>query len=236
MQSSVAIKLLLAQRKTDYLTVNQVRDSLPAATVKALGIKKRKTPAKEAVECFRPCLGEDLKITKKGHSYYVVRDIPIKELIINKIKDKPDLSSKRLGSLLPVSNVLYVTALNEMFQSGELVGVLNEKTHLIKRFVLQTNDDNPADFNFNENDGKNQFKKAYQRVAKGKSFVRIHLIRKELNWSESRFNRIIEQLKSDLVIQLQGGDTSAFTSKEIGQSYIDPNGRLRLTVTWISND
>ena len=76
------------------------------------------------------------------------------------------------------------------------------------------------------------FKKAYETIGKGGSFVRIHKIREFLNLEEELFNSLINDLKRKRIIQLQSGDPSIMTEQEIKNSFTDEKGRLRLLITW----
>ncbi len=236
MQVDKSIVHLLKLNKKDYLTVKQVRDGLPVTITRYLGLEKGKSPVKEVINRLQPHLGAGLKILKKGATRYIALNLSMKDIIINKIRDNPNLSSKQVRSQLPMNNHTFVEALNDLLKKGELVGILSEKTHLLKGFLVLPAAGSIRDGEQEDTQEKRLFKNAFEQVSKGRSFVRIHLIREELSWPKNRFDRVLEQLKTDLVIQLQGGDPLAFSKSEIEQSYIDSNGRLRLTVTWISND
>lgn len=227
---------MLRQRKKDYLTVNQVRDGLPVEAVRSLGLKKGKSSVKEVINRLLLHLGENLTILRNGRSSYVAFNLLLKDIVLNKIRENPNLSSKRLRSLLPINNRTFVEILNDLFKNGELKGVINEKTHLLKGFIISSDGGSAESVRQDDVQEKKLFKNAYDKVSKGRRFVRIHLIREELNWSNERFVRVLEWLKSELVIQLQGGDPSTFSKSEIEQSYIDNTGRLRLTATWITDD
>jgi len=64
------------------------------------------------------------------------------------------------------------------------------------------------------------------------SFVRIYRIRRKLNWSREKFDRVLTALMADYAVEVHRGDPSILTQEEIEDSYSDENGNLYITLSW----
>ncbi len=76
------------------------------------------------------------------------------------------------------------------------------------------------------------FRAEYDRIGKGRGFVRIHRIRDFLNWPDAKFDRVLTGLMADGTVEIHQGDPSAMTEKEIRDSYTDETGTLYITLTF----
>ena len=75
------------------------------------------------------------------------------------------------------------------------------------------------------------FKAAYNRIGKGRGFVRIHRMRDFLKWDREKFDRVLTALLADYAVEIHRGDPSVMTEKEIRDSYTDENGTLHITLS-----
>ena len=160
---------------------------------------------------------------------YVTKKMPDLDLVRNQLEKKPGLTVKQLAGNLPLSKKEYIPALNQLMEEGSLIAEFTQSDTV--RLSLKTNLPPTKSENKSENEIA-FFKSAYDNAGKGKSFVRIHRIRENLNWDYKRFDDMIKKLRSDYIIELHGGDNSMFTEKELSDSYVDENGLRFLTLSW----
>ncbi len=222
---------LLKRKQKDYLTLRSVRDLLPKDLLNSLGLKKGQSTLTLTKKVIRSRLGEQFKIFEGSRTCYLGLNLSIEEMILKKIQQKPDLSSKQLRNQLPYNNADFIIGINKLLSTARIYCELHPKTHLPRSFSLVPPSVGMVKDHFSED--ISLFKQAFLEVGKGRQFVRIHEIRAYLNWSNARFNATIEKLKSKLIIQLQGGDPSLLTKEELENSYTDAKGRIRITVNWM---
>ncbi|MBU3916590.1 hypothetical protein KKA14_13740 [bacterium] len=228
-----AILSLLMLKNKDYLTVNQIRDGLSLEIIRQLGLRKRVSTPTEVLRHLRPCFGEELKEYKGVRSIYIGYSYPLEDLVLRKIKKTPGLSSKRLRNSLPVVNQDYIRAINSLIQSQRVSILLDEKTHAPKSIVVSFANDLESKLSGNIDVEIEEFKKAYNGVGEGKSFVKIHKIREHFNWPVEKFDRVLIELRRRFLVQLHGGDPSTMSQMEIDNSFTDEKGNLRIIVTWV---
>lgn len=222
---------LLHKRNRDYLTVRSVRDALSSRQLKQLDLVKGKSSVAMVIDKLRPYFKETFREFVGPRTVYIGFNLSIEELIIRKLAKNGALSSKQLRNQLPIKNREFILEINRLLSSARITCTLNEKSHLPVSFRVS----DPAKLQevvSGENDAL-LFENALKKIGKGSHFVRIHEIRDYLNWPRSRFNSVLERLKAELAIQLQGGDPSLLTEAELKHSYVDEKGRVRITVTWI---
>jgi hypothetical protein len=227
------ITSLLKNEGKNYLTVTQIRGGLSIASLKHLGLTK-KSPPTNVLKKLRAQLGNSLQVYRGPRYTYIGFKVSPEEMIRNKIRQKPGLSSKMLGKDLPLINRDFIPALNALLEAGIIVCTFKEKNHIpslkiAKRAIIPEITDQ---FKEEPVDDRAAFKVAYDEVGKGRSFIRIHRIREYLNWSRERFDQVLMGLRDDYTIQLHGGDPSVMSEAEIKDSFIDENGMLYVTLTW----
>jgi len=77
------------------------------------------------------------------------------------------------------------------------------------------------------------FKAAFLKLDQGRIYVRICNMRRELSdWTECRFNAVMEKLRADCVIQLHAADMTSMSDEDTALSYTDKNGFWYGTLTW----
>jgi len=78
------------------------------------------------------------------------------------------------------------------------------------------------------------FYEAFKRLDKNRSliYVRICNMRRELGWSEYRFNTVLCKLRVDGNIMLHACDVHSMTKEDIQLSYTDSNNFFYGTITW----
>ncbi|WP_207679644.1 hypothetical protein [Desulfonema magnum] len=225
---------VLKKSEKDYLTITQIRTGLPTALLKYLELTKNSGPA-DVLKKLRPYIKGDIREYKGAKTSYIGFNMPLKEIIFNKICQKSGSSSAgKLAQYLPMLKKDYISNLNQLLEEGRVLCALNEtyKPFLTISSEIKRPEQIQAAPRKEPSDESAAFKTAYDMVGKGRSFVRIHRIREHLNWPKEHFDRVLRYLRRNYVIQLQGGDPSLMTDQEINDSFIDENGIFYVTVTW----
>jgi hypothetical protein len=76
------------------------------------------------------------------------------------------------------------------------------------------------------------FRQAFEKLDNGRIYVRICNMRRELGWSEERFNTVLCYLRAEGAIQLHPGDMLTMTEEDVNLSYTDDNNFFYVTMTW----
>jgi hypothetical protein len=235
---------LLQKRERDYMTVKQIVAGLPSAPRKRLGLTTSQSTA-ALLGKLTPHLGQGLKVYKGSRSSYIGRNLSPEDLILRRIEQKSGISSKQLGTQLPMAKRPYITVLNALLNAGAVVCTLRENhtpclmladTH---HSFLETPSVAPEDVGLAVQDAydapedtRTAFKDAYDRVGQGRDFVRIHRLRDALGWPPERFDQVLIDLMADYTVELHGGDPSLLTAADLHDSYTDPHGTLYITLSW----
>ncbi|CAN2042736.1 Winged helix-turn-helix domain-containing protein [Candidatus Magnetomoraceae bacterium gMMP-15] len=220
-------EILTLLKKKDYLPITQIKNSLSLASRKYLGITK-KDQVSYILKKLKPYLKNRLKEYKTSKYKYIGFNISLNKIILKNIKQNPGISSLQLKNSLPVTNKIFLTHLSCLIKEGSIVFTLREKDHVPLLKIAELN----SEYQKNTEDDRKAFKAAYDKQGMGRSFVRIHRIREELNWTYEFFNSVLIDLMRDYRIELHGGDPSVLTEKEIQDSFTDENGMLYITLTW----
>ncbi len=220
---------LLKKKNKDYLTITQIRDSLPAVLLKQFGIVKKKSGTGDFLKKLKPYLGSNIWEYKGAKSAYLGFNMPNEKLILNKIRQNPKISPKNLARNLPMSKKEFISNLNKLLKTGAVVCTFNEAYSVALNIPSRTE---PAKSETNHSDDRSAFRAACNEISKGKGLVRIHRIRESLNWPKERFDITLKDLMSDYTIELHGGDPSIMTEQEIKDSHTDENGVLYINMTW----
>ena len=223
---------LLQKKQKNYLTLRVVRDSLPKDLLKSHSLT-RSSSLTAIRKAFEPYLGEDLICFQGRKTAYLGRNLRVDEIIIDKLRQNANLSSKQLQNQLPFKSEDFIAGINRLIKEQKVICELHSKTHAPKSFVIKQSSQKWEQQNTDSDEAL--FRAAFQTVGQGRQFVRIHEIRDFLNWPKDRFDGTLERLKSALAIQLQGGDPKLLSKKELEKSYTDAKGRLRIIVNWIDN-
>ncbi len=80
--------------------------------------------------------------------------------------------------------------------------------------------------------GPGKFREAFYALDKGRIFVRICDLRRELNWPREVFDEMLRKLRDEEIIQLHVGDDSLMTTDEINDCFVDENNYRMGTVTY----
>jgi len=230
------ISILLKKKNKDYLTITQIRNSLAASVLKHLGITKQRSSAGEVLKKLKPYIGNCMWEYRGSKTVYIGFRKSSEDIILNKIREQPGISSKNLCKDLPMPRKDFISTLNKLLESGKIVCTLNEENIIFLKIsdfpVAAQNQGMKRKIRKNDSDDTAIFKAAYESVRNGGGVVRIHRIREYLNWSKEQFDKTLKRLMADYTIELHGGDPSIMTEKEIKNSFTDENGLLYINLTW----
>lgn len=224
------ILALLQKHGKDYLTVKQLVAGLPAASRKRLALTVTQ-PTTALLHKLTPYLGTRVHVYKGSRSAYIGRSMPLEELLVRAIRHKPGVSSKQLGTQLPVAKKPYMMALNALLKTGAIVCTLKEN-HMPCLTIADAHVPLPATTPEVSGGDRDAFKEAYGKVGQGRDFVRIHRLREALQWPRERFDRVVMDLMTDYTVELHGGDPSRLTETDVRNSFIDERGTLYITLSW----
>jgi len=226
------IKLFDDQGK-DYVTLKTLKVHTKIKNMLQLSSEMQNSDIKKKL---LPHLENDLQIVNGYRGVlYVKRNINDTDLIINRIRNKPD-SLGNLKRNFPIQAKKLVKIVSQMVMSGQLSVefTVNGIIHLSILDNLNDKQDinEPNTPEIQPLSNHQKMKAAYDHVGGGQSFVRIHAMRAYLNWPRDLFDQTLEQLTRELVIQLHFGDPSVLTEKQLEDSYVDDDGQVCITITW----
>jgi hypothetical protein len=224
---------LLQKQGKDYLTVKQVVAGLPSAPRQRLGLRASQ-PVAALLRQLTPHLGPRLHVYKGSRSSYIGRNLSPEELIVGRIRQRPGISSKQLGTQLPLMKKPYLTALNALLKTGAVVCTLRDNhTPCLMLVGAQVPlPETTSVESVESGDDRLAFKAVYDEVGQGSDFVRIHRLREALEWTRERFERVLMDLMGDYTVELHGGDPSLLTAADLHNSYTDEHGTLFMTLSW----
>jgi hypothetical protein len=224
---------LLQKQGKDYLTVKQVVAGLPSAPRQRLGLRASQ-PVAALLRQLTPHLGQRLHVYKGSRSSYIGRNLSPEELIVGRIRQRPGISSKQLGTQLPLMKKPYLTALNALLKTGAVVCTLRDNhTPCLMLVGAQVPlPETTSVESVESGDDRLAFKAVYDEVGQGSDFVRIHRLREALEWTRERFERVLMDLMGDYTVELHGGDPSLLTAADLHNSYTDEHGTLFMTLSW----
>jgi len=215
-----------------FITLNQVRDALPLATLKRLGLT-RKSGGSQVMKALKGVVADRTRFYKGGRSHYIGLDRPLTDIIVAGIAEKPGASAGKLGGRMPMTKKEFIAHLNDLLRLRRVRAEISGSYGVL--LFPEAEQPAKADAIPASADHRHRaFKQAYDTVGQGARFVRIHQIRNHLNWPREVFDAVLTDLRRDLAIQLHGGDPASLDPAALDDSYVDEKGRLRITVTWRS--
>lgn len=223
------IARLLQKKRESYLTVTQIRNGLPASVLKHFGLNKKRSGPADIIRKLKPYL-RNMSEYKGSRTAYIGFRKSSDEIILDKIRRKPGISPKNLARILPMVKKEFIAGLNRLLESGDVICAFNN--NYMPGLKIAAKIGEQISLENRPTDGRAAFKSAYNKVGKGKNFVRIHRIREHLNWPSERFERMLMDLMADYTVELHGGDPTTMTEKEIRDSFTDENGLLYINLTW----
>ena len=221
---------ILSKAGKPYLTVSQIKNHLSVGLLRELGLSRQKSPNAKVLGALNIRIGGRLRAYKGPRALYIGTNRSNEDIILDKIKQYPGVSPKALAARLPMLKRECLDSLNSLMGSGRIRCTVNHDY----RPALWPVESETSNQNFQNPQAL--FKEAYDRVGKGRGFVRIHRIREALSWPAKVFDQTLGELMAAYVIELHGGDPSVLSEEEIRRSFVDENGTLYITMSWWGND
>lgn len=209
------------KHKKDYLTITQIKKSLPKGVEQILGLQVKKLNYKEFVDSIRPLLPDTCSIHKKGNRTYLVR-APVQNIILSYVGDKTPMTIRKLYSDLPFQREEIADALNMLVKSG----------HIHLQIITQTKDFGVQVLIQKKQNSSHEIKNAYDIIRKDKHYVKIYELRRYLKWPDERFDSCIQSLWDAGVIELQASDPQLLDLNQRKDSFMDKTRTLRILLIW----
>ena len=237
---SVAGELLEVLRLSgkDFMTLSAMREAMSAQLRKRLGLTGKKLTAPSLKKIFESHLDETLDIRTNGRYTYLVVVRNPEDLIVDFVREHPGRMAGGLATSLPFKKADFLSLLNGLLKKARLYAVLKDD-YKARFFVSEglgmlraENSTLPAeDDTF---DGRReQLHTAFRELDRGSTFVRICDLRRRLGWPRAVFDDMLRRLNDEEVIQLHAGDVSLMTREQVEDSFVDENGFMMGTMTWI---
>lgn len=233
---------MLAAANRDFLEIHRIIRELTAEELQRVQIRPGRGSQKGMVDKLRPFLGDSLRpYQDPKQRQFIGFALSDEELILNQVRRKPHISSKKLRNLLPMTNARYFTALNALLESGSLLCTALYESHIVAGLVCRDGEAGGLRSESAEMGGKQAlgkpekrelFRNAYQVVGRNRNYVLIHQLRRYLAWPRGVFDSVLTELSQQEEIILQGGDPSELTPGELEESFTDEFGYLRIAVSW----
>ena len=200
-------------------------------------LEKRKNEFDSLIDVRRDnierLVGDSFTFLKK-RSKYIVRPCEPSELVFNEIARIQGRSPKQIARDMPVTKKDFSRILAVLLDEGRIKIKINED--LEPRIYLNTPVNQIVKTESkvipNNQFTLEQFKNAFDKLDRGRIFVRICDLRRELQWPREVFDEMLIRLRDDGIIALRVGDASLMTSDEIADCFIDENNFRMGTVTW----
>ena len=227
-----------AKEKKNYMPLR-----LKAKELKFFGLKASPAPNASTLEnALAPCLGSELKLLKRKpetssgkETLYLARKMPLEQLVEESLQTrnlKKPFKMKEIADDIPLSKVEFVALFSRMLEAGQIqVTKIDDKFNIadLKSASVRSVPVSPPTLGPEDYDS---FQKAFEKLDKGRIYVRICNMRRELGWSVEHFNCLLHKLRVESVIQLHAGNVSTMTEEDIDLSYTDENNFFYVTMTW----
>jgi hypothetical protein len=183
---------------------------------------------------LKPHLGQAFRLHQASRRNYLVRNQSNTELVLNSVnKQTHPKTIAQWSQFLPLTKTALIEIVNNLISTQQIS--VNFNAALTARLIpvaVKTVPILPPTPVINIEDDSIAFRAAYDAVRGNKDTVRIHKIRELLGWTVERFNTTLEKLRADYKIDVNLGNPSYLTSKEIENSYVDPLGTLYVSLSW----
>ena len=207
MEIESCVLALLQKHAKDSLPVKQIIAGLPVTVRRQLALTGAQSTT-ALVHKLTPYLGNAVQVYKGPRSTSLGRKMPLAEMILQRLRQQPGLSSRQLGRQLPVTKTSYLTALNELLQAGSIVCTV-KADHTPCLTITEAHHPQPAVQYAEPANDREAFKAVYDQVGQGRGFVRLHRLRDSLQWRRERFDRVVQGLRAAYLVELHGGEVTA---------------------------
>ena len=222
---------------------------LKAVELKEFGLAAKPAPTADQLEkALSPYLGSELALLKKKPTtakgkaiLYLAYKLPHENFVKESLLTlKKAFSMKALADDIPLSMAEFIIVFNRMLNAGQLhVTEIDAKfaitaVHLVSGspVTAATTPLSPIPEPVSGQNDRELFHAAFEKLDHGRIYVRICNMRRELGWSEERFNDVLNKLWTAGKIQLHAGDVSTLSEEDVHLSYVDENNFFYATLTW----
>ena len=221
-----------AKEKKSYMPLK-----LKAAELKELGLAAKPAPgAAELEKALAPFRGSELILLKKKPArgkdiLYLAYKLPHEEYVRESLQtQKKAFTLKTIAGDVPITLADCIAVFNRMLLAGQLhITKIDDKFNIIGVQLAPGSTTKAPGAGQND---RELFRTAFDNLNRGRIYVRICNMRRELGWSEERFNAQLRQLRADGTIQLHAGDVSTLSEEDVHLSYTDENNFFYVTLTW----
>ncbi|MBI5724651.1 MAG: hypothetical protein HZA50_11880 [Planctomycetes bacterium] len=170
-----------------------------------------------------------LSIIKKGKSTYLAFRQPPEVFVFTAIQKKPGQSPGQIAKSTPLKIPDFIGAINVLIARGDVRCEINSKS---SKYDIKLHPSKPSGSGSEAREDRDLFAKAVRELDRGQIYIRIHAVRDRLGWTRERFDRMIETLRDEGVIQLHAGDITTMSKEEVEKSFVDENNFFFATLTW----
>lgn len=224
----------------NYISFSVLLGKLGKTGMKLFGLTEAKPSATTLEKAIRPYLGGAFMILKGPKSSFLAFKLPIDEIVLEALRlkfQKGPFSPGQLAQYMPMKKDEFVASFNRLLQAGRISVSVNTDFKVTIRNVGASSiasppsSPPPPSIPVLPSDDRKRFREAFDHLDGGRIFVRICNLRRNLGWSDERFNALLRTLRSEGIVQLHAGDVSSMSEDEIAQSFTDENHFFYATLT-----
>ncbi|MDR2439783.1 MAG: hypothetical protein LBE12_10500 [Planctomycetaceae bacterium] len=228
---------------------------------KLLDLTETKPTVSMTEKSLRPYLGSAFMILKGSRTSFLAFKLPIDEIVFEVLRikfQKGSFSPAQLTQHMPMKKDEFIACFNRLLEAKRITVSVNAEFKVTVRNVdmsrsttgsttdsttttavtttyqppiLTTRSQTFVSSVLSPQDDRRQFREAFDELDKGRIFVRICNLRRQLGWDEERFNSLLRQFRTEGIVQLHTGDISSMSEEEIAQSFTDENNFFYVTLT-----
>ena len=217
------ISSVFDKKDQDYINLSELKKgkiSTQLSDILKVDIKKHTNG--ELMNILKSSLPLDYYFRKRRFIYLLRKPAP--DIINNYGKKHSTLTLNKIASTLPFNTEEFANSVNSLIQTGLIqISIIPQS----KGFGFKI-----IPINNNSTNEKEELKRAYIVLSKGKSYVKIFELRRFLNWSVNQFDNTIQKLWDKGDIELQESNPALLSDSEKTDSYRDKNNGLRILLIW----
>lgn len=233
---------ILAKAKQDegknYVTFTDLKKKLGANGKKLFGLKAEPTTAEMTKALQTYIAASEFVILKGSKSSFLAYKMPLEELLFDFFKHKIQkgaFAPSAIAQFMPMKKDDFVTHFNTLLASGRVTVKIKQDYKVSIQSVgeqiaspAKETPQKPTEIpqttpTAPQTGDRELFRRAYEALEQGSSFVRINLLRKKLGWNEGRFDTLLTQLRAERIVQLHAGEVGSMSDEDIKQCFTDEN-------------
>jgi hypothetical protein len=221
----------LQNKKADFIRVKE----LPTSLTKQLGLKAN-AEAAEIAKKLTPHLGESLMLKRGNPSTYLVFKQSDEDLLFHAVQRQTGTTPGAIAKKIPFRKNEFLTLLNRFIEQGTIRVEFSAEKY---KPILYPGAPIPPEPKSDTEDkdrgvviSPEAFRKAFQKLERGKIFVYIYELRRHLKWPREEFDAMLQKLRDTGTIQLYTSDATTMTPDEIADGFVDKNGFRMGSITW----